>query len=75
SPAPSSIVRSDGDGPGAATVADGDGAFTIKAFSGASLRASGGGKLGFATVGGADVDAEQVDIVLDDAPDSNGARP
>jgi len=69
------IVRSDGDGPGAATVADGDGAFTIKAFSGASLRASGGGKLGFATVGGADVDAEQVDIVLDDAPDSNGARP
>src|SRR5262249_48897536 len=60
------VARSDGEGPGGATVADGNGAFTLKAFSGASLRASGGGKLGFATVGGADIDAEQVDIVLDD---------
>jgi hypothetical protein len=64
------VARSNDQGPAAATVADGDGAFTIKASSGASLRASGGGKLGFATVGGANVDAEQVDIVLDDAPEA-----
>ena len=60
------VVRSDEDGAPAATVADAAGGFAIKAFSGANLRASAAGKLGFATVGGANIDTEQLDIALDD---------
>lgn len=58
------VVRPDDVSPPAATVADASGAFTIKAFAGASLRAAAGGKVGLARVGGASIDAEQVDIVL-----------
>lgn len=61
-----SVVRPDDEGPASTAIADGAGAFTIKAFSGASLRASAAGKVGFATVGGANVDAEQLDVVLDE---------
>lgn len=60
------VVRSDDDSAASATVADAAGRFAIKAFSGANLRAAAGGKLGFATVGGASIDTEQLDIALDD---------
>jgi hypothetical protein len=46
------------------------GAFTIKAFSGASLTATARGRVGGAMVGGANVDAEQVDLVIEDADDT-----
>lgn len=72
------LVRPDEDGPPVATVADAAGGFTIKAFAGASLRAAAGGKVGVARVGGANIDAEQVDIVLgmvlDDADDGGSQR-
>jgi hypothetical protein len=40
---------------------DASGAYTIKTFSGAALRARASGRVSFAQVGGANVDAEQVD--------------
>lgn len=45
------------------------GGFQLKTFSGANLTAGEGGRVGFATVGNANVDAEQVDIVLQDVHD------
>jgi hypothetical protein len=56
----------------AAAMTDADGGYTIRAVSGATLRASARGQVGEARVGGANIDAEQVDLVLgesaDDAP-------
>jgi hypothetical protein len=52
---------------GAMARSDGNGAYTVQAFSGARLSASLRGKVGHGTVGGADVDAERVDLVIDDA--------
>jgi hypothetical protein len=43
---------------------DAGGAYTIKTFSGAALRARAPGRVGFAQVGAANVDAEQVDLVV-----------
>lgn len=42
------------------------GAYTIQTFSGAALRARASRRVGFAQVGGANVDAEQVDLVVVD---------
>lgn len=65
-----SVVRADDD-PRAAALArtDAAGEYTLQAFSGASLRATARGKVGTARVGGANVDAEQVDLVIDTAAD------
>lgn len=57
----------------AVTLTDATGRYTIQAVSGATLRASAHGEFGEARVGGANIDAEQVDLVLgqlagDDAP-------
>lgn len=53
----------------ATTRTDAHGAYTIKTFSGAAVRATLHDRAGFAQVGGANVDAEQVDIVVDDSGD------
>jgi hypothetical protein len=52
---------------GAVARSDGNGAYTVQAFSGARLTASLRGKVGHGTVGGADVDAERVDLIIDEA--------
>jgi hypothetical protein len=49
---------------------DNAGAYAVKTFSSASLRATAPGVIGFAQVGGANVDSEQVDIIVDDAADA-----
>jgi len=48
----------------AATRSDASGAYTLKTFSGAAIRARVPGRVGFAQVGAANVDAEQVDVVI-----------
>jgi hypothetical protein len=60
-----SLVGPDDD-PRSAAIARSDtaGAYTLRAYSGARLSAAAGGKLGTARVGGANVDAEQVDLVI-----------
>jgi hypothetical protein len=47
------------------------GAYALKTISGASLSASLRGRTGVAQVGGADIDSEQVDVVVDDAGDQS----
>lgn len=47
------------------------GAYSLKTISGASLSASLRGHRGAAQVGGADIDGEQVDVVIDDGDQSN----
>ena len=66
-----SVVRPDDPTRVAATVhTDARGGYTVRAFSGAIVRAAAGGKIGRALVGGANIDAEQVDVVIgDDADD------
>jgi hypothetical protein len=59
--------------PSATVISDASGAFRLTTVSGASLRASANGQIGVARVGGADVDAEQVDLVTDDEARSPGA--
>lgn len=66
-------ARPDGDAHTTATMTDATGGYTLRASSGATLRASAHGQVGEAQVGGANIDAEQVDLVLgesagDDAP-------
>jgi hypothetical protein len=51
----------------ASTKTNAAGDYTLKTISGASLRATLRGHVGFAQVGGADIDGERVDLVLDDA--------
>lgn len=48
---------------------DASGAYTLRSYSGAALRARAPGRAGTAQVGGADVDAEQVDLVVGDDRD------
>jgi hypothetical protein len=49
---------------------DAAGAFTVKTYSGATIRVTTPGRVGYAQVGAANVDAEQVDVVIgDDADD------
>jgi len=52
------------------TAADASGRFTIQTVSGAKLSAAAAGKSGEAQVGGANIDSEEVEIVLDDATGS-----
>ncbi len=57
----------------AVTMTDAAGRYTIQTVSGATLRVSAHGEVGEAQVGGANIDAEQVDLVIgepaaDDAP-------
>lgn len=59
----------------ATTVTSASGAYVIKAFSGAKLSATSRGEIGYASVGGANVDAEQVDLVIGDSPDDGDAKP
>lgn len=64
-PMPGVIVTSTYQGKGDTVVrTDASGAYTIKTFSGAALRARAPGRVGFAQVGGANVDTEQVDLVV-----------
>jgi hypothetical protein len=56
---------------GATTRSDAAGSYAIKAFSGALLRAAARGKIGHGMVGGANVDTEQVDLVIDDDEPAN----
>jgi hypothetical protein len=68
-----SAARPDDEARAAAAMTDAAGGYTIQAVSGATLRASAHGQVGEARVGGADIDAEQVDLVIgepagDDAP-------
>jgi protocatechuate 3,4-dioxygenase beta subunit len=66
------VVRGDDDTRPAATArTDAAGAYTIKAFSGANLSATVHGKVGHARVGGANVDSEQVDLVVDTGADAD----
>jgi hypothetical protein len=59
-----------GEAPGATTARTDDaGAYSLKTFSRASLRATAPGLVGFAQVGGANVDSEQVDIIAVDDSD------
>jgi hypothetical protein len=53
----------------AATRTGADGRYTLETFSGARLQATAPGVIGFALVGGANVDREQVDLVVGDASD------
>jgi hypothetical protein len=57
-------VRPDDDARVAATMTDATGRYTIRAASGATVRASAHGEVGEARVGGANIDAEQVDVEL-----------
>ncbi|HSR97419.1 MAG TPA: carboxypeptidase-like regulatory domain-containing protein, partial [Kofleriaceae bacterium] len=43
---------------------DASGAYTLKSYSGAALRARAPGRVGTAQVGGANLDAEQVDLII-----------
>jgi hypothetical protein len=47
---------------------DATGGYSLKTTSGANLRASARGRVGYAQVGGANVDREQVDLVVDEDP-------
>jgi len=68
-------ARPDDDTRTAAAMTDASGGYTIRAASGALLRASARGQVGEARVGGANVDAEQVDLVLgESAGDGSPAR-
>jgi hypothetical protein len=58
-----------------AAMTDAAGAYTLRAASGATLRASAHGQVSEAQVGGANIDAEQVDLVLGEhADDDTPAR-
>jgi hypothetical protein len=57
-------VRPDDDARVAATMTDAAGRYTIRAASGAMVRASAHGEIGEARVGGANIDAEQVDVEI-----------
>lgn len=57
-------VRPDDDARVAATMTDAAGRYTILAASGATVRASAHGEVGEARVGGANIDAEQVDVEI-----------
>jgi hypothetical protein len=48
---------------------DAAGAYTVKTYSGATVRATAPGRVGYGQVGAANVDAEQVDVVLGDDGD------
>jgi hypothetical protein len=66
-------AQPDDDARAAAAMTDATGAYTLRAASGATLRAAAHGQVGEARVGGANIDAEQVDLVIgepadDDAP-------
>jgi protocatechuate 3,4-dioxygenase beta subunit len=66
-------AQPDDDARAAAAMTDAAGAYTLRAASGATLRAAAHGQVGEARVGGANIDAEQVDLVLgeptgDDTP-------
>jgi carboxypeptidase family protein len=68
-------IRPDDDTRTAAAMTDAAGGYTIRAASGATLRATARGQVGEARVGGANVDAEQVDLVLgESAGDDPPAR-
>jgi hypothetical protein len=65
-----SVVRGDDDArPAVVARTDASGAYAIKAFSGAKLCAAARGKVGHARVGGANIDTEQVDVVIDGTGD------
>ncbi len=57
-------AQPDDDAHTTAAMTDAAGRYTLRAASGATLRASAGGQVGEAQVGGANIDAEQVDLVL-----------
>lgn len=57
-------ARPDDDTHTTAAMTDAAGNYTLRATSGATLRASAHGQVGEARVGGASIDAEQVDLVL-----------
>jgi hypothetical protein len=68
-------TRPDDDAHTTAAMTDAAGAYTLRATSGATLRASAHGQVGDAQVGGANIDAEQVDLVLGEpAGDDTPAR-
>jgi hypothetical protein len=68
-------VRPDDDAHTTAAMTDAAGGYTLRAASGATLRASAHGQVGEAQVGGASIDAEQVDLVLgESAGDDTRAR-
>jgi hypothetical protein len=64
-----SVVRPDDAAPSAVAMTGADGSYAIKAFSGARVRAFAHGVAGTASVGGASVDAEQLDLVIGQAAD------
>jgi protocatechuate 3,4-dioxygenase beta subunit len=57
-------AQPDDDAHTTATMTDAAGRYTLRAAAGATVRASAGGQVGDAQVGGANIDAEQVDLVL-----------
>ena len=59
-----SVAQGDDAAQAAAVVTDAAGGYTLRASSGATLRASAQGKVGSGRVGGANVDSEQVDLVI-----------
>jgi len=63
------VLEGDAAADEATAVSDATGRFSIDTFSGASLTASTMGRAGFAAVGMANVDREQVDIVIHDHHD------
>jgi hypothetical protein len=67
-------ARPDDDARAAAAMTDAAGGYTIRAVSGATLRASARGQVGEARVGGANIDAEQVDLVIGE-PAGDDAAP
>jgi hypothetical protein len=67
-PVPGALVTATHHGSADAIVkADAAGAFAITTSSGASLRASLRGRIGFAQVGGASIERERVDLIVDEA--------
>jgi hypothetical protein len=70
-----SVVRPDDAAPSNVAISRSDGSYAIEAFSGAHLRAFSGGKAGTATVGGASIDAEQLDLVIGQSADDNDPDP
>lgn len=77
-PVAAAIVRVVGpdDDPRSAAVTRSDpaGAYTLRAYSGANLSAAAGGQLGTAQVGGANVDVEQVDLVIGAGDDAGSSE-
>jgi hypothetical protein len=65
-------AQPDDDARAAAAMTDAAGGYTLRAASGATLRAAAHGQVGEARVGGANVDAEQVDLVIGE-PTGDGA--